>query len=412
LVYQIDNNVPGQIIADPLRLRQVLINLVSNAMKFTSKGEVFISVKLIKQGDEELMLQFSVRDTGIGIPADKLDKLFKAFSQVDSSTTRKYGGTGLGLAISEKLVKLMGGEITVESETGIGTTFSFTIKSKAGLKAQRNYVYLNMAELIGKRILIVDDNETNRNILKTQLEQWNFEPIIADSGENALNLISSEKKIDLIISDMNMPVMDGIQLAKEIRKKQSDLPIILLSSMGNEQSKKESHLFNAILNKPARHHILYKHIAEVLKANGTVIKETQPIQSQFSIEFAVQYPMNILIAEDNLVNQKLARHIFTKMGYAPDMAENGHVAINAMINKRYDIIFMDVQMPEMDGLETTRFIRDHMEYQPTIVAMTANALPEDRELCLKVGMDDYLSKPMKITSIMDVLEKWGKRINN
>ena len=211
---------------------------------------------------------------------------------------------------------------------------------------------------------------------------------------------------------MNMPVMDGIQLAKKIKKKQPDLPIILLSSMGNEESKKESHLFNAILNKPARHHILYKHIAEQLKANGTVIKEVQPTQSQFSVEFAAQYPMNILIAEDNMVNQKLARHIFTKMGYAPDMAENGHVAINAMIGKKYDIIFMDVQMPEMDGLETTRFIRDHMEYQPVIVAMTANALPEDRELCLKVGMDDYLSKPMKITGIMDVLEKWGKRINN
>jgi len=412
LVYQIDYNIPGQIIADPLRLRQVLINLVSNAMKFTSKGEVFISVKLIKQEDEELMLQFSVRDTGIGIPADKLDKLFKSFSQVDSSTTRKYGGTGLGLAISEKLVKLMGGEIKVESETGIGTTFSFTIKSKAGLKAQRNYVYLNMAELIGKRILIVDDNETNRNILKTQLEQWKFEPIVADSGGDALSIISSEKKIDLIISDMNMPVMDGIQLAKEIRKKQPDVPIILLTSMGNEQSRKESHLFNAILNKPTRHHILYKHIAEVLKVNGNSIKETTPVQSQFSIEFAAKYPMSILIAEDNLVNQKLARHIFTKMGYTPDLAENGHVAINAMINKRYDIIFMDVQMPEMDGLETTHFIREHMEYQPVIVAMTANALPEDRELCLNAGMDDYLSKPMKITSIMDVLEKWGKHINN
>jgi signal transduction histidine kinase/CheY-like chemotaxis protein/ligand-binding sensor domain-containing protein len=412
LVYQIDYNVPGQIIADPLRLRQVLINLVSNAMKFTSKGEVFISVKQVKQENEELVLKFSVRDTGIGIPADKLDKLFKAFSQVDSSTTRKYGGTGLGLAISEKLVKLMGGDITVESETGVGTTFSFTIKSKPGLKAQRNNVYLNIAELQGKHILIVDDNTTNRNILSTQLEQWKFEPVLADSGEEALNIISSGKKIDLVISDMNMPVMDGIQLAKKIKKQLPEVPIILLSSMGNEQSKKESHLFGAILNKPARHHILYKHIAEQLKANGVVINETQPAQSQFSTAFAIQYPMNILIAEDNMVNQKLAKHIFTKMGYAPDMAENGHVAINAMIAKRYDIIFMDVQMPEMDGLETTRFIRDHMEYQPVIVAMTANALPEDRELCLKVGMDDYLSKPMKITGIMDVLEKWGKQINN
>lgn len=411
LVYQIDYNVPGQIIADPLRLRQVLINLVSNAMKFTSKGEVFITVALVKQEGDELTLQFNVRDTGIGIPADKLDKLFKAFSQVDSSTTRKYGGTGLGLAISEKLVKLMQGEISVQSELGMGTTFSFTIKSKPGLKAQRNYVHLNIKELKGKHILVVDDNATNRNILKTQLEQWSFEPVLAESGVEALKVLSSGDKVDLIISDMNMPVMDGVQLAKRIRKTHPDVPIILLSSMGNEQSRKESHLFNAVLTKPARYQILYKHIAEQLKGNGTIIKETQSNQSQFSVDFAVQYPMNILIAEDNLVNQKLARHIFTKMGYAPDIAENGHETLNAMINKKYDIVFMDVQMPEMDGLETTRFIRDHMEYQPVVVAMTANALPEDRDVCLKAGMDDYLSKPMKISSIMDVLEKWGKHIN-
>jgi len=411
LVYQIEHNVPSQISGDAIRLRQVLINLVSNAMKFTSKGEVFISVKIAEQENEELTLQFNIRDSGIGIPADKINKLFKAFSQVDSSTTRKYGGTGLGLAISEKLVKLMGGEISVESEVGVGTTFSFTIKSKAGQKVQRNYVYLNLNRLKGKHILVVDDNETNREILETQLMQWKFTPVMAESGDQALKILSSNKAIDLVISDMNMPAMDGVQLAGKIKEMCPELPIILLSSIGNEQSRSNSHLFNSILTKPARHQVLYKHIVEQLKETGSVVKEIEPAKTHFSEEFARQFPMNILIAEDNIVNQKLASRILEKMGYDPDIAINGHDALNAMTVKKYDMILMDVQMPEMDGLEATRFIRENMEYQPVIVAMTANAMPEDKELCLKSGMDDYLSKPMKIADMMDILERWGKHVN-
>jgi len=411
LVYQIDHNVPSQIVGDSLRLRQILINLVSNAIKFTNKGEIFISVKTVEQESKNLELQFSIRDTGIGIPADKLNKLFKAFSQVDSSTTRKYGGTGLGLAISEKLVKLMGGEITVESEVGVGTTFSFTIKSKAGQKAQRNYVHLNLNGLNGKRILVVDDNATNRDILETQLKQWKLVPVLAESGGDALQILSSDEIIDLVISDMNMPAMDGVQLAKKIKATHPDVPIILLSSMGNEQSKNEAHLFNSILTKPTRHQVLLKHIAEQLKEKGSVIKEIDNVKSQFSEDFARQYPLNILIAEDNVVNQKLASHILGKMGYKPDISVNGHDALSAMTIKKYDMIFMDVQMPEMDGLEATRFIRENMVHQPVIVAMTANAMSEDKELCLKTGMDDYLSKPMKIADIMDVLERWGKHVN-
>ena len=412
LVYQIDHNVPSQVMGDPLRLRQVLINLVSNAMKFTNKGEVFISVKMTAHESGHLILQFSVRDTGIGIPGDKLNKLFKAFSQVDSSTTRKYGGTGLGLAISEKLVKLMGGEINVDSEVGVGTTFSFTITSKAGQKAPRNYVYQNLSGVRGKHILVIDDNTTNRDILETQLKQWKLMPVMAESGEQALQILASGSPVDLIISDMNMPVMDGVQLAKKIRKKHPGLPIILLSSMGNEQSKSEAHLFNSILTKPTRHQVLYKHIAEQLKDKDGEIKVIEPVKSLFSEDFAKQYPMNILIAEDNIVNQKLAARILTKMGYNPDISVNGHDALNAMTVKKYDMIFMDVQMPEMDGLEATRFIRENMEHQPVIIAMTANAMPEDKELCLKTGMDDYLSKPMKIAEIMDILERWGKQINS
>ncbi len=410
LVYQIHHNVPSQVSGDQLRLRQVLLNLVSNAMKFTPKGEVFVDVKTFNQEGDHFMLRFCVRDTGIGIPKDKLDRLFKPFSQVDSSTTRKYGGTGLGLAISEKLVHLMGGEVSVESEPGVGTTFCFTIKSKSGRKAVRNYVHLNIDGLAGKCILVIDDNATNREILGVQLKQWNFVPVMAESGAQALEILSLDKSISLVITDMNMPVMDGVQLARKIRKNYQLLPVILLSSVGNEQSRSEAHLFNSILTKPVRHQVLHRHIVEQLKEKDSETKAIEPVKSQFSADFAKQYPMNILIAEDNAVNQKLASHILTKMGYKPDITINGHDALNAMTQKKYDLIFMDVQMPEMDGLEATRFIRDNMDEQPVIIAMTANAMPEDKELCLKTGMDDYLSKPMKITDIMDVLERWGKQL--
>jgi signal transduction histidine kinase/ligand-binding sensor domain-containing protein/DNA-binding response OmpR family regulator len=406
LVYQVDHNVPAQIIGDSLRLRQILINLVGNAVKFTAKGEIFICVKLKNTIESGFELLFEIRDTGIGIPPNKLNRLFKAFSQVDSSTTRKYGGTGLGLAISEKLVALMGGSIDVKSEVGKGTTFSFTINVKPGVKSQRNYVHLNLAEIQNKRILVVDDNPTNRDILEEQLKQWNFIPVMAESGAATLKILAEEEPVNLVISDMNMPEMDGITLARKIREIDPDLPIILLTSMGNEQSRKNKNLFNVALTKPTKHQVLYKHIIEQLKLNIDVKNDVQPVQTPFSEEFAKLHPINILIAEDNAINQKLAKYILNKMGYKPDIVENGHECLNALINKKYDMILMDVQMPEMDGLEATRFIRQNMEHQPVIVAMTANAMAEDRDECLQAGMNDYLSKPLKLQEIMNALERW------
>lgn len=406
LVYQVEHNVPVQIIADGFRLRQILINLVGNAIKFTAKGEVFICVKLKSAADNQFELLFEIRDTGIGIPPDKLNRLFKAFSQVDSSTTRKYGGTGLGLAISDKLVQLMGGDIDVKSQVGKGTTFSFTILCKPGLKAQRNYVHLNVAEIQNKRVLVVDDNRTNRDILQEQLKQWNFIPVMAESGEQALKELAAGEPMHLVISDMNMPEMDGIQLARSIRESNPGLPIILLTSMGNEQSKKHAKLFNVALSKPTKHQVLYKHIIEQLKITIEAKAEVQPLRTPFSEDFARHHPINILIAEDNAINQKLAKYILNKMGYKPEIVENGHECLNALINKRYDMVLMDVQMPEMDGLEATRFIRQNMEQQPVIIAMTANAMTEDREQCLAAGMNDYLSKPLKLQEIMSALEKW------
>jgi CheY-like chemotaxis protein len=215
-----------------------------------------------------------------------------------------------------------------------------------------------------------------------------------------------DPNIDLIISDMNMPELDGVELARQIRE-QSQVPIILLTSMGNEQSRKNAHLFNVALTKPTKHQLLYKHIIDQLKLSSDVKTEIQPVKTPFSEEFARIHPMTILIAEDNAINQKLAKYILNKMGYKPDIVENGHEAINATVNKKYDLILMDVQMPEMDGLEATRFIRQNMEHQPAIIAMTANAMIEDKEECLAAGMNGYLSKPLKLQELMDILAGWN-----
>jgi signal transduction histidine kinase/ligand-binding sensor domain-containing protein/DNA-binding response OmpR family regulator len=412
LVYYIDENVPSQIIGDCIRLRQILINLVGNAIKFTTQGEIFTTIKVIGQDNTKVELLFEIHDTGIGIPKDKLNRLFKAFTQVDSSTTKKYGGTGLGLAISEKLVKLMHGNINVKSEPGVGTTFYFTIKAKAGLKTFSKHVPQNVPGIENRQVLIVDDNITNRNILEKQLKQWKLIPLVAVSGKHAIELLHLNKQIDLVISDMKMPEMDGAELAEKIRCINPHLPIILLSSLGLVQVKNRSHLFNVILTKPAKHLLLYQHIVEQLrKGSYDGIKNTQNERSYFITGLSKAYPIKILIAEDNLVNQKVAVHTLNKMGYEPDVAANGYEVLNAMNHKDYDLIFMDMQMPEMDGLETTIHIRQHLEKQPVIIAMTANAIAEDRDLCLKAGMEDYLSKPIKLNDLTEMIKKWGKQIN-
>ncbi|MEB0280803.1 MULTISPECIES: two-component regulator propeller domain-containing protein [unclassified Mucilaginibacter] len=411
LVYQMAPNVPPRIIGDPLRLGQVLINLVGNAMKFTSKGEVFIDIQFAGVTESDLVLQFSVRDTGIGIPADKLHKLFRAFSQVDSGTTRKYGGTGLGLAISEKLINLMGGTISVSSEAGSGATFTFTVQVKAGQKSERTYVNLNTDALRLKTILVVDDNDTNRNILMTQLKQWGFLPLAASSGEEALELIKKDN-FDLVITDMDMPVMNGAELARRVRVMQKKLHLILLSSIGYDRLKTDAGLFDVVVTKPVKHDLLYKQIIDQLRDEEAAPRPVQTLPGQLTLEMAQRFPLDILIAEDNMVNQKVIMHILKKMGYSPDLSANGHEVLEAIARRRYDMILMDIQMPEMDGLEATRFIREHLSEQPVIVAMTANAMVEDREACLQAGMNDYLSKPMKLAEIIAVLEKWGQNIKN
>jgi signal transduction histidine kinase/CheY-like chemotaxis protein/ligand-binding sensor domain-containing protein len=408
LVYQIDAGIPSQIVGDRLRLRQVLLNLVSNALKFTEQGEIFLGVRLLKaEPDGQLQLGFEVRDTGIGIEPDKLERLFKSFSQVDSTTTRKYGGTGLGLAISEKLVSLMGGSFTVDSKPGEGSIFGFTILTRAGVNTLTTYVHYNMEGLEGKYILVVDDNLTNRNILKTQLELWKFIPVLASSGEEALRIMAHHRPFDLVITDMQMPGMDGLYLARAIQQKYPAIPIILVSSLGDERKEEFTDLFSSVLTKPIKQHILNSHVINSLrKQRKSPPKENQSPELKISSVIAEASPLRILIAEDNLVNQKIITHMLAKMGYAADIVQNGLEALDAVAQVKYDIILMDVQMPEMDGLEATRLIRQGGHTQLFIIAMTANAMQGDREDCISAGMDDYISKPINLNDLRDTLEKF------
>ncbi|MDB5013149.1 MAG: histidine kinase [Daejeonella sp.] len=407
LVYQIDYTVPVQIIGDSVRLRQILLNLVSNAMKFTEKGEVFVKVTHTKTTNDCLELTFDVKDSGIGISKDKLPRLFKAFSQVDSSTTRQYGGTGLGLVISQRLIKLMGGSISVDSEVGVGTTFSFNIQTKAGAQSKKLYAHLNTLDNEGKKVLVIDDNLTNLFILKTQLELWKLVPVIAISGKEALEILASDKQYHLVVTDMQMPQMDGVGIAERIKAIMPEIPIILLSSVGDESRTKYPHQFNSVLTKTYKQSQIFKLIQNELKQHVSL--PSQQLEQKKSLllteEFALNFPLNILLAEDNLINQKLAIRVLSKLGYKIEVANNGKEAINLLANKDYNVVLMDVQMPEMDGLEATKYIRNNHSFQPVIIAMTANALPEDRNTCLQAGMDDYISKPINLETLVKILRE-------
>ncbi|HTR29787.1 MAG TPA: response regulator [Puia sp.] len=411
LLYQIESNVPAWIKGDDLRLRQIITNLVGNAIKFTTEGEILVRVRLLQSDMAgQLTLGFEVRDTGIGIPLEKQERLFKAFSQIDTSTTRKYGGTGLGLAISEQLVKMMGGSISVESKPGLGSTFTFTIRTRAGVRADVPVSSGDLAAHAGKRLLIIDDNLTNRTILKNQLEQWQLAPTLAASGVEALDILAADSRYDLILTDMQMPYMDGVRLSRTIRERYPRLPIILLSSIGDEYRKNYDDLFSAIMTKPIKQQAMYRHILSGLENRSWSSANGGAFPSRLTGKLAADLPMRILIAEDNVINQQVIEYILQKLGYSPVMVENGREAVNAAVGGEYDIILMDLQMPELDGLEATRLIRERKAgRQPVIIALTANAMEGDQEECLQAGMNDYLGKPVKLEEVIDKLRRWAPR---
>src|SRR6185437_5344952 len=407
LLNQVERNVPAFIRGDDLRLRQILTNLVGNAMKFTEQGEIFIRVRVEDAASTgELSLGFEVRDTGIGIPAEKQERLFKAFSQVDSSTTRKYGGTGLGLAISQQLVKLMGGTIRVESAPGKGSTFYFNIRTRAGAGKQEPIQIDGLTGHAGKKVLIVDDNHTNRIILRTQLEYWNLQPVLAASGVEALNILDADSRFDLILTDMQMPFMDGIRLAQNIHGRYAHIPIILLSSVGDEYKKKQ--LFSAVMTKPIKQQLLYRNILAGLQHQGRFTVDGRQVPSRLPENLSATFPLQILVAEDNEINQQVIHYILQKIGYMATIVANGQEAVDAAEAMTYDIIFMDLQMPDVDGLEATRIIRGNKTlHQPVIIALTANTMEGDEEECLLAGMNDYIGKPVKLEELLGKLRKWA-----
>ncbi|WIT10098.1 response regulator [Paucibacter sediminis] len=403
LAYLFEGELPVALNGDVTRLRQILLNLLSNAVKFTERGEVVLSVRAL--GDDAW--QFSVRDTGIGLSEAGMSRLFQSFSQADSSTTRKYGGTGLGLAISKKLSELMGGRMWAESAgPGCGSSFHVCIRAEPAeppANARREFIGQQPA-LRAKQLLVVDDNATNRRVLALQTAKWGMLPRDCASGEEALQLLEQGGRFDLAVLDMHMPGMDGLTLARRIRKTWPQLPLVMFSSLGRKEAGAEDGLFQAYLHKPLRQSQLFDALVGL---SGEALAPRPPAQDRPGIDagLAARHPLRILLAEDNAVNQKLALRLLAQMGYRADVASNGIEAVESVQRQPYDLVLMDVQMPEMDGLEAAREIcrRWPAGRRPRLVAMTANAMQGDREACLAAGMDDYVTKPIRTEALVQAL---------
>jgi signal transduction histidine kinase/DNA-binding response OmpR family regulator len=409
-------DVPSWMQGDPGRLRQILLNLVSNAVKFTEKGEVVVRVSLDGENDTQATVRFAVTDTGIGIPRNRLNRLFKSFSQADASTTRKYGGTGLGLAISKRLCEMMGGEIGVESEEGKGSTFWFTAVLEKQPERQEALLVLP-ADILGKRILVVDDNATNREVLSAYLGSWDCQCHVASGAQEALCMlreaVETEAPFHLVILDHMMPEMDGEALGRAIKADPTlkDTPLVMLTSWGRrgDAARVKEIGFSAYLTKPVKHSQLFDCLVTVLGEGSGRAKQDKkpPLVTRHTLAEAKRR-VRILLVEDNIVNQKLTMRLLEKMGYRSDTVGNGKEAVEALEMDTYDVVLMDVQMPEMDGYEATRVIRNPQSkvrnHDVPIIAMTANAMKGDRERCLEAGMDDYLSKPIQPQKLLEVMK--------
>jgi PAS domain S-box-containing protein len=402
----IDEDAPAGIVGDGARLRQVLLNLLSNAVKFTERGEVVVHVDAEPTGASTYRIEFAVRDTGIGIPPDRMNRLFASFSQVDASTTRRYGGTGLGLAISKRLVDLMGGTMWVESEEGVGSTFHIDLPVEATKAPTPRAAQGAPPQLAGKRILVVDDNVTNHEIVARHARSWGMEPVAITSPSEALARIEKGEKFDVAVLDMVMPEMDGLALAREIRRYRDkrELPLVMLTSLGRLPEVRSSGVFSVQLAKPVKASQLYNALLQALAAQ---VQEPAVDELMPELGKPATSSLRILLAEDNAVNQKVALRLLDQLGYRADVASNGLEALGALERQPYDVVLMDVQMPELDGLDASRRIRERWpaEVRPRIVAMTANAMPEDRAACLAAGMDDYVAKPIRPNELAGALSR-------
>ena len=413
LAYLFEGDIPIAVNGDVTRLRQILLNLLANAVKFTESGEVVLTVNANASASERVELTFSVRDTGIGLSEEGMTRLFQSFSQADSSTTRKYGGTGLGLAISRHLAELMGGRMWAESAgLGHGSSFRFNIDvplAKAPSARGRDFLG-PQPELNGKRVLVVDDNATNRKILTLQAGKWGMFSRAAESPAEALRWLADGETFDVAVIDMHMPEMDGLTLGREIHATYRDLPLMLFSSLGRREAGDTDGVFGAYLLKPMRQSQLFDALVGVL-LHDVPERPAAAAKPGMDPGTAERHPLRILLAEDNVVNQKLALRLLQQLGYRADLAANGIEAFESVARQTYDLILMDVQMPEMDGLEATRRIvaQWKADARPRIVAMTANAMQGDREMCLEAGMDDYLTKPIRVDQLVEALEHVNAR---
>ena len=408
LLYEIADGVPGMVRGDSTRVRQILVNLLGNAAKFTEKGEAVLSVRATALEDGKSELMFTVHDTGIGIPAEAMGRLFQSFSQVDASTTRRFGGTGLGLVISKRLAELMGGRMWLESEEGKGSTFCFTLVVEALPSKPRPYLTAGKGQLVGKRLLVVDDNATSRRILTTVAAGWGVSARAAASAAEALGWLKSGEPFDVAVLDMQMPDKDGAMLAAEIRRQRDaeELPLVLLSSLGHRDFVPDPALFSACLTKPVKPSLLFDALIDLFQARQA--EKAIPRNAPPEAVLAHSRAERVLLAEDNVVNQKVAISMLAKLGFRADVAADGKEALAALDRQAYDIIIMDVHMPQMDGLEAAREIcrrQTNASLRPWIIALTANAMQGDRELCLAAGMDDYISKPITIGELVAALAR-------
>ncbi|WP_028578919.1 response regulator [Desulfogranum japonicum] len=414
---RIDDNLPANVMGDPGRFRQVLVNLMGNSAKFTKKGEVELAIMVDDETEDTITLHSYIRDTGIGIPEDKLDSIFEAFQQADGSTTREYGGTGLGLSICRKIAGLMHGSVWAESggEKG-GSVFHFTATLKKS--KQQHIKKFRKISLIGKRVLIVDDNKSNLSILNHILSSAGL-VVTAECDSEKVEQIIEKAKIenqlfDLIILDIQMPQPDGYALANLLRHELAEtrnIPLLAYTSTTERNAQRCNEAgFDAFLTKPTRREILFKTIEKLLgeeeQMSDKISKEK--LITQYSVREEIKQSIRILLAEDNLVNQKLATLILSKAGYNVQVADNGKIAVDLYMedSENIDLILMDIQMPEMDGLEATRTLREKGYTGVPIIAMTANAMKGDREICLEAGMNDYISKPIKREIVFEIIEKW------